>query len=637
MSTARLGDEVAVGLLAGPEEFQRIRETMHTGMMGQLWRRFEASVKGALSDNTSVHPLGDVALAAAILRRDDWAASAIDGALAIAHKPVGEWIHPEAGCMTLTGMHHAQQLCLVVDWLWPLLNRDQREALLGALIAKSVENLRPTPDGLRDESDGRGQLLFARRLDKADPHCLHRFPGQANNWDMWFASGLYMAACLAERAWLKPDPSWPKLEWGNYYDAGYELDAARVKRWKAIATERIQAVLATQLGPDGDYAEGLSYAGYGGRALILALTSLARTGGGNLFNPSALAFPRWARTQFVADLPFGAANFNDSLIRATMPAEVLAHLARQAGDPELQGYVLEAIEHSDGKVGHLGIVGFDPALASRPVVLPNATCFRFSGTVIWRTAQGRDGVFFALKSGTYGGAHQHRDRNTIFLSAYGEHLIVDTGDSRYVKPPAPEFADTVAHNCVLVDGRGQVGDNERPVNGAIVEHVDEGGWSTALADAAACYEGLSACRRRAVFVRPDLLVLSDRVEGPCERLTWLLQGYNADGAASWTCEGNGAVLHRPQARLHVFFAQPPESFRVVAATQDGAHKGVLRLASVFKGREVTAVLVPSRQGEPEPTAERNRDGALVIRFRGQAHGVSAANGVLAVGERRFSV
>ncbi|MHB9134232.1 MAG: heparinase II/III domain-containing protein [Armatimonadota bacterium] len=633
MSATGLGEAVAVGLLAGPEEFKRIRETRHSGVMARLWRQFEAGLEEARSAHDSLMPLADLAFGAAILQRHDLAVSAVEGALAIAHQR--NWMHPEAGCTPLSGMHNVHNLSLVIDWTWPMLNRDQREALLGALIAKGIENLSRAPEGVRDE-DGKGQLLIARRQDRNDPYCLHPRDPQVNNWDVWFSSGMYMAACLAERAWVKPQPGDPALEWGHYYQTGFEMDAARIARWKGLATERITTALATQLGPDGDYAEGISYADYGGRALILALSVLQRHGGLDLFNESAFSLPRWARNQYAGDVAFGVANYNDALMKASPSLPVLANLAGRSQNPEMQGYLMEAIELTSANPGHLALIGFDPTLAATPVSLPEEMHFRHNGTVIWRTAQDRSGIFFTIKSGAYGGAHQHRDRNSIFLSAYGEHLIVDTGDCRYINPPYPEFANTIAHNCLLIDGKGQVGTNDDPTVGKILENATTDGISTALADASACYEGITSCTRRVVFLRPDLLVMTDRVVGDCAELTWLLQGYNPDGQAGWACGDRQAVFTRPGARLHVFLAEPIDRFAVTTAPLDGQAKGILRLESVVPGKAVTAVLVPSRADEPAPTCAWAADGTLTIAFRGKTHTVVPGTDVVTVNGQGYT-
>lgn len=626
-----LGYEVAVGLLAGPAEFQRLRETTHSGPMGRLWRRFVAKAEDA-GRNDTLFPIADLALIAAVTERQDLAQRAIGAALEIAHKP--HWVHWEAGCMPLQGMHYAHALALATDWLWPVLGRDQKEALLGALIAKAQENLTRAPQGVRDE-DERGQLLFVRRLDKDDPFVLHPHPSGVNNWDLWFASGSYMISALAERAWLKPDPAWPALRWGHYYDVGYELDAARIARWKGVALERITTAMASQLGPDGDYAEGISYADYGGRALLHALTVLERADGIDRWTPGMFKLPYWIRNQYIADIPFGVANFNDARMQSGLGAPLLAFVAARTKDPRMQGYLLEVLEQMDDPGGFLLLLGFDPRLPAATMSREPATLYAHTGQVVWRTAEDRSGVFFSMKSGAHGGAHQHRDRGTFVLSAFGEHLIVDTGDGRYANPPSvPRFDSTEAHNCVLIDGRGQIGANDNPVSGHILAHQHDDATSTALADATECYEGVEAVRRRVVFLRSDLFVLADRVQGECQTLTWLLHGDNADGKAAWELGDRRATLRRPGAVLYVFFAEPAARQQVGLGTLDGTHGAIMRLETDIAGTAVHAVLIPARPEDAAPECTYDSD-TMTIRSRGATHTVTVGDDAVTVDGRAY--
>jgi len=217
-------------------------------------------------------------------------------------------------------------------------------------------------------------------------------------------------------------------------------------------------------------------------------------------------------------------------------------------------------------------------------------------------------------------------------------LIVDSGDGRYAAQVyGPNFFETTAHNCVLIDGHGQVGDNSRPLAGKIVEHRDVDGLSTLLADAGACYEGMEQCRRRVVFVRPDLFIIADRVRGDCTELTWLLHAFNGDGAARWEIEGRRMYLVRPGARLDVFLLEVPAGTAISAGTLDGKPGGTLRLAASIRGKAVTAVLVPSRADEPAPEAEWRSDGSMVVRFRGRVTRIGGSEERVTCDGREFLV
>lgn len=629
------GDEVAVGLLAGPDDFERVRIGIREGIMAQFWRRL---VEEASVEQDILGPLrlaGELAFAAAVTRRNDLAEKAREAALGMARRP--HWMQAEAGCIGLHGMHVALELCLAVDWLWPVLSTDDRAMLLGAVIAKGIENLSSSPPGVRDPRDGKGQLLIARRLDIGDSHCLHPITVQVNNWDFLFAATLYMAAALADRAWCSPADGDAALSWGHVYDAGYDLDAGRVARWKEIAVERVTTGISAQLGEDGDYAEGNSYVSMGCRGMMMTLTALERVDGRNLWPAALRRLPQWLRNQYVADLDFGVTNYNDSRLRLQNSCGfLLAWLAHRTGDAETWDFALRAAGACRGRATAVTLLSLEPDAPRRPTKLPLAAWYRHTGQVIWRTAQDRSGVFFSIKSGAHGGAHQHNDRNSLFLSAHGEHMVVDSGDGRYADPPSdPPFDQTEAHSALLIDGQGQIGNNRAPVAGRILEHHHEGDWSTALADAGGCYAAAGACRRRVVFARPDLLIVSDRVEASCERLTWLLQGYNADGAGRWVCGDRQAVFERPLARLYVAFLEPVVDLRVGVGTLDGEQRAILRFEADVQGRLVTAVLVPVRKDKPDPTWERGGRAELKICIGGKTHCLTATAGEVTVNGRSF--
>ena len=92
---SRLGEEVAVGLLAGPEEFKRVREAGRTGYMARLWRGLTEHVEtDASREPDSARrgpPLSDVACV--YFNDDAWAnpadmLHAAEAALALNSEPL---------------------------------------------------------------------------------------------------------------------------------------------------------------------------------------------------------------------------------------------------------------------------------------------------------------------------------------------------------------------------------------------------------------------------------------------------------------------------------------------------------------------------------------------------------------------
>ncbi len=95
-----------------------------------------------------------------------------------------------------------------------------------------------------------------------------------------------------------------------------------------------------------------------------------------------------------------------------------------------------------------GAEGTAPESAS--VLIP------YAGQMVMRSGWTEDDVYLAMDAGPFGRGHQHEDKLTLDLWAYGEELIVDPG--RYTYAPGPwrtYFVSTASHSTVLVDDAGQ--------------------------------------------------------------------------------------------------------------------------------------------------------------------------------------
>ena len=97
---------------------------------------------------------------------------------------------------------------------------------------------------------------------------------------------------------------------------------------------------------------------------------------------------------------------------------------------------------TEGKEGHL------PDYVS--VALP------YSGLAVMRSGWERDAIWGMLESAPFGFAHQHEDKLTFHLHAYGKCLLSDTGSYDYDTSEMRKMAlSTRGHNTALVDYEGQ--------------------------------------------------------------------------------------------------------------------------------------------------------------------------------------
>ena len=148
--------------------------------------------------------------------------------------------------------------------------------------------------------------------------------------------------------------------------------------------------------------------------------------------------------------------------------------------------------------------------------------FPYAGQFIMRTGWDRNALWVCMDGGPFGFGHQHEDKLSVILTAFGRPLLVEGGVYTY---DASEWRRYVlssrAHNVVFVDGLEQ---NRRrsPTATFVVKtplpHVWE---SNATFDhAAAVYEegwGPKAQRlvrqtRHVFYLKPDLFIIADELE-----------------------------------------------------------------------------------------------------------------------------
>ena len=186
--------------------------------------------------------------------------------------------------------------------------------------------------------------------------------------------------------------------------------------------------------------------------------------------------------------------------------------------------------------------------------LPHARHFENMGQVFMRSGTGLDDTYCLFTCGGILAQHRHYDALNLVVY-HGGHLALDSG-TRYRETEngqhlANYFAQTVAHNCVLVH---QPDEPYARYWGGTVEQIDGGqhhqlgsvlkAFETndqfvyVAGDATACYrhngktadgsrplpQKVSLVTRQIVFLMPDHLVIFDRVTStdPSYRKQWLL-------------------------------------------------------------------------------------------------------------------
>ena len=86
--------------------------------------------------------------------------------------------------------------------------------------------------------------------------------------------------------------------------------------------------------------------------------------------------------------------------------------------------------------------------------------FSYGGYYIMRNGWKHNDQYMLFKSSRRAAGHMHDDCNSIFLTAYGRNILIDSGNYNYSddkrsKIIHPYFFSSYAHNTLCVDGEGQ--------------------------------------------------------------------------------------------------------------------------------------------------------------------------------------
>lgn len=331
----------------------------------------------------------------------------------------------------------------------------------------------------------------------------------------------------------------------------------QAQRWLELALQSARA-FAPMFGSDGSYDEGVSYWGYTALHLTLFVEVLYRILG--IDERSLINYPGTVRYGLQMSMPTtgkrdDCVNFGDASTLGDV--SVAAWAARRHRDSTAQ-YVATSI----GEVRtHYGLVWFDRSI---PSAMPGRELHdvRFKNDwVVSRTGWDEEGSVVALRSGGPAN-HEHADRNSVIFKAYGERLLHDPFKAAYSYTlPHWVLRQTEAHTAVLIDGKGhqyhdgREGTNASWAEARILQYQVSDHGLVVTSDATEAYAlvnpEVDLIRRTVIFLKPDVLLLFDRVRLKSMKapVQVRFQVYNEDGQGR--AEVGGADFHvlRPRASL----------------------------------------------------------------------------------------
>ena len=338
----------------------------------------------------------------------------------------------------------------------------------------------------------------------------------------------------------------------------------QAESWLNLARQSARA-FAPMFGSDGCYDEGVSYWGYTALYYTLFLEVMYRTLG--IDERNLINYPGTVRYGLQMSMPTegkpdDCVNFGDA--STVGDVSVAAWVARKYRDSTAQ-YVTTSI--SEVKT-HYGMVWYDPTVeAKKPG--PELYDVRFDNdVVVSRTGWDKKDSVVALRSGGPAN-HEHADRNSIVFKAYGERLLHDPFKAAYPNVlPHWILRLTAAHTSVLINGKGhQYHDGHEGTNASwaeakVVRYQPSEKQMIVTSDATEAYRlvnpDVKAVKRTLVFLKPDILLVFDRVTmGSVKSKVQLrFQVYNGDGKGESVLGKTGFMIKRPLASLNGTIVTP---------------------------------------------------------------------------------
>lgn len=546
-----------------------------------------------------------------------------------------------------------------------LITRDELYARAGVeLLAAACRDLPPNapPVGPKSFAGSRGDILRAMSVGYDWLYGAMTEVERAMAAEMMAA---YVEDLLAEaereRTWWVPYHNFVGVAIGASGLAAIALRERfpdRTMNWTERCIASIEKWLNSGFDEQGAYLEGVLYSDYGLDNGVLFLDALKLAGGPDLFDNPRLC--RVAHFYAMSLLPgervYDARNDSGYVGLGRPPLLRLAAAANDGLAKWLWGHTARHLPV--GPYGFLftnKVKGVSPADSGEPW----AEHFRGRGLVVFRTGWDTGDVMFSVECGPfYPTTHNQADKGHITLYGKGGRWAIDSG---YGNDRVPGGRDqTVAHNCVLIDGLGQAlsgagaGTSGRIADYRAGEHV-----GYALADQTEAYRHnaqgkqgilLQRAHRHCFFVRPAesvpayALIVDDILVDDVEhQYDWLLHTDErnecvlCDNVIDLTSrtEINGPMAagreeRSPLPTCHISFVWPMD----VALSLD-SYMGHPRVHAVKAMDDALFIvlLVPLCEGDSKPVASCVQDGntwEATVGWMGAGHALRGVTDVLRV-------
>ena len=406
--------------------------------------------------------------------------------------------------------------------------------------------------------------------------------------------------------------------WFNYGALLQAMAIAHRHPWLTRFYPKYEANFIESIGlnylRDGANTEGAAYWGATTRFVARALPLLAHVFGKPLaeYAPEPLQksidMPIYMRSMVTDD--FHVLGVNDGCYSRWNPQDTGLFFAALLDQPTARW----AWQETAAKTGDFGdlvmsIIWHRDWGRAEPPDLSLAKHFRGAGWVALRSGWDVGDMLFCIQSGVWGRGHQHLDKNSFVLEAYGERLCPDKGVPTYGHPMGPFFQKTASHNAITIDGADQRAASPRVLR---FDHSDR--FDIVDSDATANYPGASKVIRRVLFMRPNYFVIADEVQTRRPASIEL----NLHTFSRIDVDGDTIGFTGAKADMLIRLVSPPVFRHTFSRTQRSPNEAVIHDIQLAPARPVTeinylTVLYPLRKGQrrPEITWENEEWGSVV--------------------------
>ncbi len=471
------------------------------------------------------------------------------------------------------------------------LTGDERFGVEGARLLETVGDLPPDepPVGPHSFAGARGDIL---RAMVTGYDWLYEAMSEQQRDVVAQMMARYVEDLLAESpdAWWMPYHNFIGVAIGACGAASIVLEERfpeRAASWREQSADLVELWLSSGFDSEGAYVEGVGYSFYGLGNATLFMDALKRAGGPDVFaHPHLQRYPHFlAQSLLPGEGVFDARNDSGYtngatpvLLRLSAEGLPLAKwLWRNTGGPN--------------KRDPWRIIWANDVEAQSPLEAgePLSAHFPERGLVVFRTGWDAADLMFSVEAGEYFPViHDQADKGHFTLYGLGGWWAIDSGYGNNREPEGK--AQTVAHNCVLVDGRGQALTGASwGTDGAILDYRATDRVGYALADATAAYRennrghvgvALERAHRHCFFVRPAhgepgyAIVVDDiLVDGAEHDYDWLLH----------TGSRNSVTLEETGATIEAQTAASGGAYLVTPADTTGSGEAVFEFAAEVAG------------------------------------------------------